>query len=710
MYQHKSGSLKRKEKREREQEEEKLRNKNVLLKFFKKQKSPEEASTAEAVEPPEKEVLAEPEEETASCSTSFVTDTEGHTDTYPQEEDETQTEYISGLVENEEEPDWKDPAVWPDVLTDKHRESIVICGLDKEQQLQEMIKGMDKDCEERSFKRLLDVTLFLASRNLAFRGSSQRIGDLHNGNFLGVLELIAHPMLNEHLEKVKRSQESGRKVHAHYLSWATQNEFINICGKHVLDTILSERRNAIYFSLICDATPDISHTEQNVIVLRYVHRNSETENWVIQERFIEFFDFHQKTGEEIAEKLLLRLAEHGINLDDCRGQGFDNGANMSGKNKGVRAHIQKKFPKAVFCPCASHSLNLAGVHAASCCPDVITFFGCVNRLYLLFSGSPQRWKILKDEIGSSLHALSDTRWSARVEAVRPIALRLPGIIQALEKVISSQRLSILQSFEERNKILQARSISMDIGRENIKSLSLEMQALHDRWTDLLSEAKLVAEEMGIPKILKAPRRLNRSRKQQPDVSCIEPEEAEMEFKINVFFVALDSIISELNQRFQSMEKVCCLFTPILKLKTLSDAELVSSTENLISYYSDDLSSSLVGELQHLRKVYDATFTRDLAPLDLLNAIHKLQLEGIFGEISIALRIFTTIPLSVPEGERAFSKLSLIKNYLRSTMSEQRLNSLALLSIEHELARKLSFKDLIEDFASLKLRRWSTHHS
>lgn len=110
---------------------------------------------------------------------------------------------------------------------------------------------------------------------------------------------------------------------------------------------------------------------------------------------------------------------------------------MSETNKGMRAHIQKKYPKAVFSPCASHSLNLVGVHAAFCCPDVITFFGCVNCLYVLFSGSPERWKIPKDEIGSSLHALSDTI----VEAIHLVALKLPGILEALEKVILSRRIS-----------------------------------------------------------------------------------------------------------------------------------------------------------------------------------------------------------------------------------------------------------------------------
>jgi len=57
----------------------------------------------------------------------------------------------------------------------------------------------------RQILRLLDVTLFLAERGLAFRGESSKIGDISNGNFLGILELIGHydPVLEIHLQKVK---------------------------------------------------------------------------------------------------------------------------------------------------------------------------------------------------------------------------------------------------------------------------------------------------------------------------------------------------------------------------------------------------------------------------------------------------------------------------------------------------------------------------
>lgn len=289
-------------------------------------------------------------------------------------------------------------------------------------------------------RRFLDVTIFLGSRGLAFRGTSSKIGDIHNGNFLGCLELISHydSLLEEHLKKVEKSQNEGKRLQAHYLSSDIQNEFINLCGKHILNTILDKISKSIYFSVICDSTPDVSHSEQNVLIIRYVQKDEETREWTIQERFVEFFDFCRKTGEEIANELLNRLEHHGLNITDCVGQGYDNASNMSGKFQGVQAHIKEKNTSIIYSPCAAHSLNLIGVHSASCCTEAITFFGCVNRLYNLFSASPNRWSIITEKTGCSLHRESNTRWSSKKEAIRPIARHLHSVIEALDELIETR--------------------------------------------------------------------------------------------------------------------------------------------------------------------------------------------------------------------------------------------------------------------------------
>jgi len=59
--------------------------------------------------------------------------------------------------------------------------------------------------------------------------------------------------------------------------------------------------------------------------------------------------------------------------------------------------------------------------------------------------------------------------------------------------------------------------------------------------------------------------------------------------------------------------------------------------------------------------------------------------GLFPNVSTLYKLFMTLPVSSATAERSFSRLKLIKSYLRSTMSESRLTNLALLSIERELS-------------------------
>ena len=94
----------------------------------------------------------------------------------------------------------------------------------------------------------------------------------------------------------------------------------------------------------------------------------------------------------------------------------------------------------------------------------------------------------------------------------------------------------------------------------------------------------------------------------------------------------------------------------------------------------------------------------ITPHALLNQIRKFQLEEILYNVCSALRIFCTLPVTVASAERSFSKLKLIKNFMRSTMTQDRLKNLSVLSIEREIARTVDFNDIIHDFANMKARK------
>ena len=117
-------------------------------------------------------------------------------------------------------------------------------------------------------------------------------------------------------------------------------------------------------------------------------------------------------------------------------------------------------------------------------------------------------------------------------------------------------------------------------------------------------------------------------------------------------------------------------------------------------HSDLDGRQLAHELKNLPDLPSKTITQ----LELLVFIHEKDLTEIYPNLWTALRISITLPVTVATAERSFSKLKLIKTYLRSTMSQERLSGLAVLSINHQLAEQISFDDIIDDFASRKARR------
>ena len=315
--------------------------------------------------------------------------------------------------------------------------------------------------------------------------------------------------------------------------------------------------------------------------------------------------------------------------------------------------------------------------------------------------------------------------------MRPVAKHLPSVIQALDTLISTGNLSndtkaeahglktyfqsfnavllltfwtkVLQCIEDRNIISQSSTISLDVQAANIKELEVEIALLRPSWNNFLKEATAVATDMGISaKIeVKTRKRKRFFDEQQTETEVQSPEDL---FRDKVFNAAMDSIMSHLETRFQSMQQICSEFCVLWKFREMPEDSIKEACKNLTEKYKSDLTESIQDQILHIKKIYSATFKENLGSLDLLNAIYEMGLQSIYGDLCILLRIFLSMPVTVAGGERAFSKLKLIKNYLCSKMSQERLNGLAMLSIEHKLAKKLDFNDLIDDFATTKVRR------
>ena len=86
----------------------------------------------------------------------------------------------------------------------------------------------------------------------------------------------------------------------------------------------------------------------------------------------------------MAETIIQQLEEMELPIANLRGQGYDNGANMIGKENGVQRKILNINPRALFVPCSAHTLNLVVNDAAKCCLMATSFLILSNVCMYIF--------------------------------------------------------------------------------------------------------------------------------------------------------------------------------------------------------------------------------------------------------------------------------------------------------------------------------------
>ena len=90
--------------------------------------------------------------------------------------------------------------------------------------------------------------------------------------------------------------------------------------------------------------------------------------------------------------------------------------------------------------------------------------------------------------------------------------------------------------------------------------------------------------------------------------------------------------------------------------------------------------------------------------EILQKLQPTNLIPSFPGLTTICLLFITLPVTVASAERSFSKLKIIKNYLRSTIGQERLDELGMIAIENEEAKALNLDALIDTFAEKNARR------
>ena len=168
-----------------------------------------------------------------------------------------------------------------------------------------------------------------------------------------------------------------------------------------------------------------------------------------------------------------------------------------------------------------------------------------------------------------------------------------------------------------------------------------------------------------------------------------------EYKINLFYPILDTVLSELKTRFASCN--LAIMKSIQSCSPHSKSFLdPNSLKPLIEHYRLQF-ASIEKEIEVAKRTLAGETDQMEFIADVL--LELIPLTDAFPSLVKLLQIALTVSVSSSQCERSFSALKRIKSYLRSTMTEKRLVDVASLSIERDFASALSLETVIDRFSS-----------
>ncbi|XP_057663116.1 uncharacterized protein LOC130898084 [Diorhabda carinulata] len=374
---------------------------------------------------------------------------------------------------------------------------------------------------------------------------------------------------------------------------------------------------------------------------------------------------------------------------------------MSGLYSGVQARITTSNPLAEYVPCAGHFLNLVGTCAAESVTEAVDFFSTLQEIYNFFTVSTHRWEILTQHTSLRLKSLSQTRH----DACYTLEKEWPGIIVALNFIGENkdekpatraeakglqQKLqhlktailvivwnAILDRFNSASKKLQDSQADLSSVIQIYRSLALFLQDMRNKqFSDYKKKAKALS---GVQNYYRYDTRRKKTRKLHPDESRENERTAvsgEENFQTNIYYPILDTLSVQLKER----------------------------ENELVIKYPNDLEETFANECIYLHcQLKDSLLnTKDIrSAQEIYIFLNSQKLQDVYPNVDIALRIFLSIPATNCSEERSFSTLKRVK---AASMAQERLNALALLSIEAQLVQKINYNDIVDNFAQTKARK------
>lgn len=552
---------------------------------------------------------------------------------------------------------------------------------------------------------IINCIRFCGKFELALRGHSETDMSLNPGVFRGLINFSAEldEALKTHLDKSATFKGTSNTI---------QNELLQCMLAVCHDEISSEIKNATYLAVIADETTDVSNIFQMALVYRYINPEGKP-----VERFWGFLRPSQHDAESLALCIKNELHRHIQDVPQkLIAQTYDGASVMSGSINGVHAKIKKIYPNAQYVHCYAHQLNLIMSNVASVSRSVRVFFANLGGFCTFFSTSPQRTSILDEVVGKRLPRSVPTRWNFQSRTVNTVYEYRDDLFECME-VIEMEKTEIkhpptIEKASGLKRTLKDNDFlfwlnffvkimpHVDILYNQVQKREIDTIYVKKSVENFVGEITNVRNNITLGNIEESPdnneNEIGNKRRRKEMSSATRNREA---------IEVCDVIICQAVDRFN--------FTGHLIASNLFLPEKFNEYSR--NFPDDYLRQTVVAypyfDTNKLRTELSLIYNRSefhkmSGALALFSFLYANNLDSTFEETIKLLKIIITVPVSSAEAERCFSTLKRIKTFLRNTMSQDRLSSLAMLSIEKDFITNIpNFNNkVIHKFVQLKSRR------
>ena len=221
---------------------------------------------------------------------------------------------------------------------------------------------------------------------------------------------------------------------------------------------------------------------------------------------------------------------------------------------------------------------------------------------------------------------------------------------------------------------------------------------------VLKEAESLTEEPELPHIRKPPQRYANT------IPARKVYENTYDMYQEQYFDAINKILNALDGRFQQS-----IFPLLFKVEKFILAAANGTqeaddlnVENIAEFLTGDINISRLQREINMLPDYLAIInsennfgikkiTKIQTICDLLNA--QSVGKTMFCEFTTSIRLYLTVPVTTATAERSFCVMYRIKTYLRSSITQKRLNYVIIPHIHKEKLDKLDLNSICSDFIS-----------